>query len=85
MRRAKVSELKSHLSAYLASVRSGESIIVCDRETPIAQLVPLEDHTDDFKVQEPIRPASGLKKLKGVPLRKRMDVVQVLRESRDQR
>lgn len=39
MRRAKVSELKARLSSYLADVRGGESVLVCDRNTPIARLV----------------------------------------------
>lgn len=41
MKSAKVSELKAHLSAYLAEVRRGETVIVCNRNTPIARLVPL--------------------------------------------
>ena len=85
MKRAKVSELKSHLSAYLASVRSGESVLVCDRQTPIAQLVPLDAHADGFRVEEAVQPASNLKSLKGVALRKRIDIVALLREDRDQR
>jgi antitoxin (DNA-binding transcriptional repressor) of toxin-antitoxin stability system len=85
MKRAKVSELKSHLSAYLASVRGGESVLVCDRQTPIAQLVPLDAPADDFKIEEALLPAKSLKSLKGVDLRKRIDVVALLREGRDQR
>src|SRR3989449_306639 len=42
MKRAMVSELKSHLSAYLAEVRQGRSIVVCDRATPLARLGPHE-------------------------------------------
>ena len=40
MTRAKVSELKARLSAYLAEVRGGGEVIVYDRATPIARLVP---------------------------------------------
>lgn len=38
-----VAELKSHLSEYLRQVRSGESIVILDRDRPIARLVPYED------------------------------------------
>ena len=40
--RAKISELKNGLSAYLRLVKSGESVLVLDRATPVARLVPLE-------------------------------------------
>ena len=35
-----VAELKAQLSAYLRSARAGHSVVVCDRETPVARLVP---------------------------------------------
>ncbi len=42
MKRAKISELKNGLSSYLREVKSGESILVLDRNTPVARLVPIE-------------------------------------------
>lgn len=85
MRSAKISELKAHLSEYLAEVRRGSTVIVCDRDTPIARLVPYDGPADDFRVEEPIRPVSDLKKVRGVRPRRPVDVVKLLRESRDQR
>lgn len=41
MKRVKVAELKNNLSRYLAQVRAGNSIIVLDRDRPIAKIVPL--------------------------------------------
>ena len=35
-----ISELKSRLSYYLRRVRSGETIVVCDRDTVIARIEP---------------------------------------------
>jgi prevent-host-death family protein len=43
---AKVSELKAGLSAYLARVKSGEEVVVTDRGTPIAKLVPIPRTAD---------------------------------------
>jgi prevent-host-death family protein len=40
----KVAELKSKLSEYLRSVRRGNEIVIKDRDTPIARIVPYEDH-----------------------------------------
>lgn len=40
MKRAKISELRNHLSRYLDQVRRGEVIEVVDRNIPIARVVP---------------------------------------------
>ncbi len=41
MKAAKVSELKAGLSKYLARVKRGEEVLVTERGTPIAKIVPL--------------------------------------------
>ena len=86
MKQVKVSELKAKLSAYLADVRAGETVVVCDRKTPIARLVPIDEAADD---ELTIEPAKGrlpsLRELPKVRLRRKVDVVALLRESRDQR
>jgi len=41
MRQVRISELKAKLSEYLRAVRRGETIAVLDRETPVAQIVPV--------------------------------------------
>ena len=85
MKKTKVSELKSKLSAYLADVRRGETIIVCDRNTPIARIVPFEDGVDDFKIDEATRPWTDVKKIKGVHSSKPINVDKLLREMRGDR
>ncbi len=85
MKTAKVSELKAKLSAYLRSVRKGETVLVVDRTIPIAKLIPVEHPQDDIVILGPVGPTPALKKLKPVPLRKRVDIVELLRQSRDQR
>ncbi|MGH9418270.1 MAG: type II toxin-antitoxin system Phd/YefM family antitoxin [Terriglobales bacterium] len=42
MKRVRIAELKAHLSQYLRAAQRGQTIVVVDRETPIARLVPLE-------------------------------------------
>ncbi len=41
MRKASISEAKNRLSEYLALVRRGETILITDRNVPVAQIVPL--------------------------------------------
>ena len=40
MKNARISELRDKLSEYLARVRKGETVIVYDRDTPIARIEP---------------------------------------------
>jgi prevent-host-death family protein len=41
MQTAAVSELKASASAFLKRVKAGEEILVTDRGTPIAKIIPL--------------------------------------------
>lgn len=40
--RATISEVRNGLSAYLRRVKRGESVIIVDRSTPVARLVPID-------------------------------------------
>lgn len=81
-----VSELKAHLSSYLAEVRRGHSVVVCDRAIPIARLIPYEpDDEEGFQVQPASLPVRDLKKVRAVRPKRPIDVVRLLREDRDAR
>jgi prevent-host-death family protein len=41
VKNARISELRDSLSEYLARVRKGETVIVYDRDTPIARIEPI--------------------------------------------
>ena len=40
MKRVNISGLKARLSAYIQRVRDGEEVLVCDRNKPVARIVP---------------------------------------------
>lgn len=42
MSKVGIADLKAHLSEHLRRVRSGRTITVVDRETPVAQIVPYD-------------------------------------------
>lgn len=42
MERVTIGKLRNQLSAYLRRVRAGETVIVCDRDTPVARLEPVK-------------------------------------------
>jgi prevent-host-death family protein len=82
MKKAKISELKAKLSSYLAEVRKGDTLIVCDRATPIAWVVPIEGNAGELKVSEPDKSISGLKEIHPVRLRRKLDAIKILEETR---
>lgn len=83
MTRANVSELKAKLSAYLGRVRRGEAIEVVDRKTPVARLVPIASDEDGLQITPAAKSPAGLRELRPVRTRKRVDIQRVLRESRE--
>ncbi len=57
MRSVNIAELKNQLSACLYRVRSGEELLIRDRNTPIAKIIPLQE--DDLEADELSLVASG--------------------------
>jgi antitoxin (DNA-binding transcriptional repressor) of toxin-antitoxin stability system len=47
MRTAKISELKAKLSAHIQYVKNGEEVLIFDRNTPVARLVPTGPAEDE--------------------------------------
>jgi prevent-host-death family protein len=82
MKQVRIAELKARLSEYLRAVRHGETIAVLDRDTPVAQIVPIRDRTA-LRIR---KPAPGTPAPNRVPLPKssksKIDVVQLLLEER---
>ena len=58
----KVAELKARLSEFLRAARGGRPVTVCDRDTPIARLVPYTDAAEPLVVRRASR------RLHSVPL-----------------
>lgn len=79
------SEFKAKLSSYLAAVRRGETVVVCDRHTPVARLVPMASRATDLDVDEPKRSPAEMADCKPVRLLKPVDPIEILREDRGQR
>jgi prevent-host-death family protein len=49
MKTVNIAELKNRLSVYLNEVRAGQEVVIRDRNTPIARIVPIRHdiHEDD--------------------------------------
>jgi antitoxin (DNA-binding transcriptional repressor) of toxin-antitoxin stability system len=66
MRQVRIAELKAKLSEFLRAVQGGESFAVLDRNTAIAQIVPLRERPG-IRIR---KPASGSPAPNKVPLPK---------------
>jgi prevent-host-death family protein len=82
MKQVRIAELKARLSEYLRAVRHGETVAVLDRDTPIAQIVPVRERAA-LRIRTP---APGTPPPNRVPLPRpaklKFDVVQLLLEER---
>jgi prevent-host-death family protein len=82
MKHVRIAELKARLSEYLRAVRAGETISVLDRDTPVAQIVPVRARSA-LRIRKPplgTPPPSRVPLPK--PTKRHVDVVQLLLEER---
>src|SRR5262245_52898796 len=83
--RVQIARLKAQLSGYLRSVRRGGEIIVMDRKTPVARIVPHEEvPPHQLQVRPPIPGATPLSRLELPPFPCEVpDVMPFLLEDRE--
>lgn len=82
MKRVRIADLKARLSEHLRYVRRGHVLTVLDRDTPVAQLVPIEAGSG-LVIRSPAPDAGPVGRVplpKPVPLR--VDPVALLLEDR---
>jgi prevent-host-death family protein len=60
MRTVNISDLKARLSAHIQFVKNGEDVLICDRNKPVARIVPC--NLDDYSEQEQRLAARGILK-----------------------
>lgn len=70
MKKAKISEAKNHFSGLIEAVKHGESILILDRDTPVARLEPVGAETAGIRG----RLATLLKRGSITPPRKKLDM-----------
>ena len=57
MKKASISQVKSRLSAYLKDVERGETVLIFDRDRPVARLEPVNraDIPDEDRIQDLVK------------------------------
>jgi prevent-host-death family protein len=82
MKRVRIAELKAKLSEYLRSVQGGETITVLDRNTSIAQIVPIVERPG-IRIRKPATGSPPPNKVSlPKPARLELDVLELLLEER---
>ena len=84
MEAVKIAEFKSKLSAYLRRVRKGQSLLVTDRDTPVARVIPVEENERRLLVDEARADPASLARLRYPPL-SGVDSLALLLEERGER
>jgi prevent-host-death family protein len=85
MKRVMISELKAHLSELVAPVRRGETVIVCDRRTPVALLTPFDEEDERLHIRPPLIPMSEFTPIKPIKLPPGVSALAILEELREDR
>ena len=83
MSNVRIADFKSRLSEHLRQVRRGYTLTVMDRNTPIARVIPYEEHGGVLQVRFPPPQHPKLWRIPlPPPLRLRQDIVSFLLEER---
>ena len=80
-----IAVLKAKLSFYLSQVKQGNEILVMDRNTPVARMLPSVGRTRGLVVIKAKKRPASLKTLKFHPVKRRTNSAELLREERDRR
>lgn len=80
-----IATLKAKLSFYLSQVKRGQEVLVLDRKSPVARMIPSGGGREDLVLTEAARSAASVKTLRFARLSRRTDSTRVLREDRDRR
>jgi len=78
----RVAQLKAKLSEYLRLVRSGQTVTVFDRDTPIARIVPTDPKAGHLPSRKPKGSVSFWRVPRPPPYRGKIDIVELLLEER---
>lgn len=82
VKQVRIAELKAKLSEFLRAVQGGESIAVLDRNTAIAQIVPIRERPG-LRIRKPASAAPPPNKVSlPKPLALKIDVLDLLLEER---
>lgn len=78
MTHVKIAEFKGRLSHYLNRIRNGDELVVTDRRTPIARVIPYRERQARLAIAPAKASPKGLKKLNIPRARRGTDSLEAL-------
>jgi prevent-host-death family protein len=63
MKKVGIADLKAHLSGHLRTVKKGETLVVVERGTPVARIVPASDLRGGVVIRPPTRDLPSVKQM----------------------
>ncbi len=86
MKKVRIAELKSRLSEHLRAVKRGETVVILERESPIARITPLKPEPSPLVIRRRSARAIPPGRIPlPAPLKLTTDVVALLMEERGSR
>jgi prevent-host-death family protein len=84
MKRVGIADLKAHLSGHLREVKRGEVLLVMERGTPVARIIPTADRSSGLAFRPAARPLAESRRIVGKlgPLEPSVDSLSLLLEDR---
>jgi len=84
MKKVGIADLKAHLSGHLRTVKRGETLVVVERGTPVARIVPAADLRGGVVTRPPTRDLASVKQMlkRLPPLAVPIDSLEILLEDR---
>jgi prevent-host-death family protein len=83
MKTVRIAELKARLSEHLREVKRGNALVVMERDTPVARLIPYVSDGQRLKITGPMGRYPSLREVPlPDPLELAVDVVDVLLDQR---
>ena len=80
-----IAVLKAKLSFYLGQVKQGNEILVMDRNTPVARMLPSAGQAQGLVLIKAAKSPAALKAMKFHAVKRRTNSAELLREERDRR
>jgi prevent-host-death family protein len=84
MKRVGIADLKAHLSGHLRTVKKGETLVIVDRGTPVARILPAADAGGGLVTRPPTRDLQAVRQMlkRLPPLDLPVDSLSILLEDR---
>lgn len=89
MTRVNIAKLKAQLTYYIRSAKNGEEVVVFDRQTPVAKVIPWKGvEKNRLVTRKPLKDPKKLSQLfdfNQKPVKRKIDSLSILLEMRNKR